>query len=354
MKNDCVISICMPIYNRLDSFKYVFTRLIDQVQKLETKQIEIVVSVNPSDKTDATVKYLNEERERYAFIVNVNERNIGGDYNILTAMKIAKGKYVWVVGDDDLILPGVVKRILTIVNENMDITWMFLPSARLNGFPNDEMASVVSLNYGSIKPGLYKDGKETIIKAHKKMDGQLLFSSSNIFLREIALEVAQNARTISPQLGSTFASAAKGSAYFEKKICILAGGEIAWGDIAAYNYMIRYHDDLLSCVGHGYTEKEIHNLIKYRMSHAQIVLWFVIYREILKGNTDGRDALISLLKISPTQTILTLLFSPIVAIYLFIRHKYHDFIRKRITIKYLDSDYPDPIVASRISRLERR
>ena len=40
--------------------------------------------------------------------------------------------------------------------------------------------------------------------------------------------------------------------------------------------MIRYHEDLLSAIGKGYTKKEIENLIRYRMRHTQLVLWFTV------------------------------------------------------------------------------
>ena len=137
MSEEPVLSICMPIYNRLDSFRYVFSRLIDQMIDLNSNLVEIVVSVNPSDKLEETKTYLFQECRRHNFKININEKNIGGDGNILTAMQKAKGRFVWVVGDDDLILPGVIKNVLDIIEKNKNITWIFLPSARLNGFPND-------------------------------------------------------------------------------------------------------------------------------------------------------------------------------------------------------------------------
>lgn len=348
MSEEPVLSICMPIYNRLDSFRYVFSRLIDQMIDLNSNLVEIVVSVNPSDKLEETKTYLFQECRRHNFKININEKNIGGDGNILTAMQKAKGRFVWVVGDDDLILPGVIKNVLDIIEKNKNITWIFLPSARLNGFPNDLSSSVQDINLGEIKPGYYCDGKSLIIEAHKKVDGQLLFSSANIFLREIAIQVAKSSKITAPQLGSTFVSACKGATYIEDKICILAGGEIAWGNISAYNYMIRYHEDLLSAIGKGYTKKEIENLIRYRMRHTQLVLWFTVYREILRNNKDGKKALGYLYKIAPLQTIVTSLFLPVIAVYLLLRHKYHDYIRRKKCIKYIHSEKTDPIVISRI------
>ena len=104
MSEEPVLSICMPIYNRLDSFRYVFSRLIDQMIDLNSNLVEIVVSVNPSDKLEETKTYLFQECRRHNFKININEKNIGGDGNNFTNKREREGGFVWVVGGEGLIL----------------------------------------------------------------------------------------------------------------------------------------------------------------------------------------------------------------------------------------------------------
>lgn len=352
MSDKYELSMCLPIYNRLESFKYTFDRLIGQVKELDEEyreDVEIVVSLNPSvDVFEETKQYLSEKKQEYEFLLNVNEDNIGGSNNIRKVIDLAHGRLVWVIGDDDLILSGCVKRVLDIVRKYPDVGWMYLAYARLNGYPHDETTVVGEVNTYQLKGGYYADGKKTVIETHNRIGGHMLFSSSNIFLRSIYNEIMDDVKDVEPQLGSSFAAAATGGVYLDNKVGVLAGGCISWGDRADYNHTIRYFKDMYSAVGHGFEKDEIDRMVKYRMRHDALGLWFTIYKLYLKGNEYGKGSFTFFFRLMPAQTILTLLLSPLIAIYLLFRHGYRNGLRRKSCLDYLNSENPDPMVVSRI------
>lgn len=109
-----MLSICIPTYNRLKYLKELLQGFIAQIDEIAAGGVELVVSDNVS--TDGTAAYLKTIDRKY-FRFWTNETNIGGDRNFLKCIREAKGDYVWLVGDDDLIAPDAVARALKILDE---------------------------------------------------------------------------------------------------------------------------------------------------------------------------------------------------------------------------------------------
>ena len=108
------LSVCIPTYNRLEYLRELLPGLLKQIDVVPEGAVELVVSDNVS--TDGTADYLRTiERGYYRFWTN--ETNIGGDRNFLKCIQEAKGDYVWLVGDDDLVAPDAVTRVLKCIEE---------------------------------------------------------------------------------------------------------------------------------------------------------------------------------------------------------------------------------------------
>ena len=116
MKRQCpVLSICIPTYNRLPYLRELFGFLLPQIDLVENGMVELVVSDNVS--TDGTADYLRSIHRDYLRRWT-NETNIGGDRNFLKCIQEARGDYVWLVGDDDLVAPDAVARVLKCIEEH--------------------------------------------------------------------------------------------------------------------------------------------------------------------------------------------------------------------------------------------
>ena len=100
-----VLSICIPTYNRVRYLKELLPSILDQA---DAEGVEVVVSDNAS--TDDTAEYLRtikHPRLRWW----TNDVNIGGDRNFLKCVAEARGAYVWLFGDDDIMPAGAVGRV---------------------------------------------------------------------------------------------------------------------------------------------------------------------------------------------------------------------------------------------------
>ena len=67
-----------------------------------------------------------------------NKENLGYDKNFIQCFRKATGKYVLLMGDDDLLVDGSLKYILHILSANDDIAWIFLNFGSFRGEYIDE------------------------------------------------------------------------------------------------------------------------------------------------------------------------------------------------------------------------
>ena len=113
-----ILSICIPTYNRAAYLRQCLDSILSSVRGFE-KDIEIIISDNASE--DETGKIANEYRSVHSFIhYHKNETNVFGQ-NFYIAASIAKGDYIWLFGDDDLMEPHAVRVVLEKIKKNYNL-----------------------------------------------------------------------------------------------------------------------------------------------------------------------------------------------------------------------------------------
>jgi glycosyltransferase involved in cell wall biosynthesis len=109
-----LLTIAIPTYNRARFLKENLDTLFDQL--LAEERVELIVSDNAcTDETPALIEGYRQRGLRLRYLRN--EANLGPDGNILQCFEQARGKYVWVFGDDDILVPGGVAKILALLAE---------------------------------------------------------------------------------------------------------------------------------------------------------------------------------------------------------------------------------------------
>ena len=98
---EIILSICVPTYNRKVILKENIKEIKDKVSRYQNS-VEILVGNNGSN--DATVFML--EQFKNLKIVNLNP-NRGINPILLLLAAEAKGKYIWLLGDDDFLLGDI-------------------------------------------------------------------------------------------------------------------------------------------------------------------------------------------------------------------------------------------------------
>lgn len=117
-----LLTIAIPTYNRAGCLKELLSVLADQLKN--EPRAELIISDNASpDDTPSVVRDFVHRGPRVRYIRNA--QNIGPDANFLQCFEQARGKYVWIFSDDDLILPGGLDKILTYcASAEYDLIWV--------------------------------------------------------------------------------------------------------------------------------------------------------------------------------------------------------------------------------------
>ena len=135
MKTDRpLLTIAIPTFNRAHFLRELLSVLFDQL--IGQPRVELIVSDNASP--DETPALLKEYQDRGLQIRSIrNETNIGADANFLQCFELARGKYVWIVGDDDIIPSGALDRVLYFLDSG-DFDLIFLRPVPFSAQPLTE------------------------------------------------------------------------------------------------------------------------------------------------------------------------------------------------------------------------
>jgi glycosyltransferase involved in cell wall biosynthesis len=111
--NEIVFSIAIPTFNRAEWLRLCLTQLLPQVAAAGN-DVEVTVYDNASpDNTPEVARSFIEQG--YACTYVRNTENIGSDRNIAQCFNRAKGRYVLILGDDDVFLDGALQKVMTLL-----------------------------------------------------------------------------------------------------------------------------------------------------------------------------------------------------------------------------------------------
>lgn len=115
-----VLSICIPTFNRPQKISDLLELLISQI---ENHDIEIIITDNSNNNlTKEKLKLFIDQNRNITYYKN--DANIGFAKNLRKAISMSNGKYIWMLGDDDIPNHESVKKILSIINSSTN-GWIF-------------------------------------------------------------------------------------------------------------------------------------------------------------------------------------------------------------------------------------
>jgi glycosyltransferase involved in cell wall biosynthesis len=125
------ISFCIPTYNRSALLAQALSTLLEQcrtdLSSAQRSQVEIVVSDNCSpDNTSAVVEGMVTAYPELCLTYFRQPENRGGDANILHTMQMGRGEFVYLLSDDDLLLPGAVAKLFALMETHPEADGFFL------------------------------------------------------------------------------------------------------------------------------------------------------------------------------------------------------------------------------------
>lgn len=121
MKASFLLTIVIPTYNGSSTIR----TLLDLILPQYDERIEYLVLNNAS--TDNTLEILEDYQKKYPFIRIKNQiTNIGPDGNFLDCFREAKGKFVHLISDDDVIFAGAITKILEFLEQNPKVALVYM------------------------------------------------------------------------------------------------------------------------------------------------------------------------------------------------------------------------------------
>ena len=107
MVKNKLLTIAIPTYNRERYLKKCLDAICPQI----TTEVEVVVRDNSSSSYDFN-KFIEPYSSNYGVKYYVNDVNVGMDANVARLFEKCETKWLWIIGDDDILLPDAVKLVL--------------------------------------------------------------------------------------------------------------------------------------------------------------------------------------------------------------------------------------------------
>ena len=129
MKNQYLISICIPSYNRPRELE----RLLNSIDSTETDKLQIIVCEDNSPKRSEISSVIEKFslNNLYALKYFENEKNLGHGGNLRECIKRADGEFIIFMGDDDMFIPGKLDNYINFIKNNSESGYILRSSRQL-------------------------------------------------------------------------------------------------------------------------------------------------------------------------------------------------------------------------------
>ena len=121
-----LLSICIPTYNRPENLK----NCLDSIAKQVCTDFEVCISDNAS-KVDIA-KTIQPYKKKFKIRFKRNKKNLGFAMNVLNVSLMARGKFIWFLGDDDLLTKNSLNFLTKLIKKNKKINFFWINSYYLD------------------------------------------------------------------------------------------------------------------------------------------------------------------------------------------------------------------------------
>jgi glycosyltransferase involved in cell wall biosynthesis len=123
------LSICIPTYNRAG---HLVNCLNSIVKCSVNSNLQFQVCVSDNCSTDDTANVVKAFQSKFDIKYQRNYSNLGIPRNFLNVVSMAEGDFVWLLGDDDLLMPYAIERIYKLIESHNDVEFFYVNSFHLS------------------------------------------------------------------------------------------------------------------------------------------------------------------------------------------------------------------------------
>lgn len=125
-----LLSICIPTYNR---HKYLNNCLNSiYISKIKNKKFKFQVCISDSSKDNLSRKISKNYSSKFQIKYKKNKKKLSFAKNYIEVVKMAKGEFIWVIGDDEILKPIAFLELENIFRKNKDVDFFYINSNFLN------------------------------------------------------------------------------------------------------------------------------------------------------------------------------------------------------------------------------
>jgi glycosyltransferase involved in cell wall biosynthesis len=117
-----VLSICVTTFNRAAWLRQSAPLILEQARPYRDL-VEVAVCDNAS--TDETPLVCETLARSHDVRIHRNPTNVGMLGNLAVSVQQARGEYAWIIGDDDLMVPGALERVLAAIALHPDVDLVY-------------------------------------------------------------------------------------------------------------------------------------------------------------------------------------------------------------------------------------
>lgn len=127
-----LLTIAVPTFNRLECLRLLVTSVSGQLAQLNAQGVRIELLICDNASSDGTAGYLEGLAPREDLRVIRHASNEGADMNMVHCFRQARGRYLWICGDDDLPVPGALGLVVDCI-EREKPGLVYLPASWHDG-----------------------------------------------------------------------------------------------------------------------------------------------------------------------------------------------------------------------------
>ena len=284
------LSLCLPTYKRARLLDQALRAVLEQITPQMASAVEVVVLDNASpDETPQVVeKALADFPQVPARFVRRPE-NIGPDANFLDAVVQARGEFVFLLSDDDVLLPGAVKKLLALIAAHPNFDAFALNIRHFATDPAVDLASTCIFQVKEDRIFRSRDEAISFLKTH------ITFLSAMAFRR-----ASVAGRDYTDQIGSIIIQAyffldalAPGRGLYLTREAFLAQRTDNVGGYNFYQVFVTHFAQVLDYAARlGYTRRTIRAV---QAQHLRLLFSFTLIFKVRGGlgqlRPDSREGL---------------------------------------------------------------
>jgi len=123
------LSVCIPTYNRAAHLANCLNSIILSNSQTDL-QFQVCVSDNNSN--DETEKVVRHAQSIIDIKYHKNSSNLGIPRNFLNVVSMADGDFVWLIGDDDLLMPNAITDLYQLIDKHPRVDFFYVNSFHLS------------------------------------------------------------------------------------------------------------------------------------------------------------------------------------------------------------------------------